>query len=252
MKRYVRALSALLLLAGCRAQPPAPTPTPEPATVETFCSTPTPDPTHEPVNIEVDVGDGEHTFWVEPVRPGEPGEVQVNIYQQKNDSQLFQCFAEWSPDYEIIGLMAEDVNFDGYMDFQVHLVTGTWGGQWSAYYIWNAEQEQFVRDPYGLEDLPLPKFDPEKQIIETWSHSASNYTIEFYRYLDGKLTCVRRLRNRENYTDDFTATLTVEEYDRETGALEEVYREEQAEIGGVTYATTDEFRRWHDIDYPGE
>lgn len=214
--------------------------------------TPEPSPLpHEPVNIEVDVGDGEHTFWVE-LTEAEVGKT-VNIYREKGDPKPFQSFADEEAllDLEMAGLTAEDVNFDGHMDFgYLSWSGGSYAG--SAYYIWDPTAEQFVRDPYGLETLSLPKFDPEKQAIETWSHSASSYTIEFYRYLDGELTCVRRLKNWENNTDDYTATLTVEEYDRETGALKEVYREEQAEIGGVTYATTDEFRRWHDIDYPDE
>lgn len=202
------------------------------------------------------VVDEKHTFWVEvcereKAEEGKGTPVLVSVFD--GDGELYQTFEDdiWLYGLDGVTPYATDVDFDGHMDFgYLSWSGGSYAG--SAYYIWDPTAEQFVRDPYGLEDLPLPKFDPEKQIIETWSHSASNYTIEFYRYLDGELTCVRRLKNWENDTDDYTATLTVEEYDRETGALKEVYREEQAEIGGVTYATTDEFRRWHDIDYPGE
>lgn len=418
MNKYSVLLLAILLLTACQstsqqAGSPAPAPTPTPMATVTLTPEPTPSPTPEPssVGIELDVGDGEHKFWVELTKEGEG--KRVNIYEKQGDTRPIQTFEDTEGFVSPSGadLTAEDVNFDGYMDFHFctsfgysivshssyyvwdpeegcfvpdpyglnelstaeflpyvkevrslsrgPMGTGTvsycyengvlvkvgegftpeadsdWKaytarrikvdedhvfwveitqreelegeesgtpilvsiyeesngelkqsfedevwlgsatprevdvnfdgcmdfeyGSWiaassggSAYYVWDKETEQFVRDPYGLEDLDMPSFDQERQVIETWNHSGCSYTIEFYRYLDGKLTCVRRLENRDNNSDDFTATLTVENYDEKTGTLKEVYRKENAEIGGVTYASTEEFERWHDLDYPGK
>ena len=203
--------------------------------------------------------DEDHVFWVEITQreewewgEGKGIPILVSVYEESS-GELKQSFEDevWLYNLGAATPREVDVNFDGCMDFEY----GSWiaassGG--SVYYVWDKEAEQFVRDPYGLEDLAMPSFDQERQVIETWNHSGASYTIEFYRYLDGKLTCVRRLRNQDNYSDDFTATLTVEDYDEKTGTLKEVYREENAKIGGVTYASTEEFQRWENPDYPGE
>ncbi len=213
-----------------------------------------PDPA--PMGMEVDVGDGEHTFWVEISRREEQEKgsgipILVSI-MDRDKGETLQSFEEEVTLYsfDMAEPFTEDVNFDGCADFGHGLwLAASCGG--SAYYVWDKEQEKFVRDPYGLEKLSMPTFHQESKAIETWNHSGNSYVKEFYRYLDGTLTCIRRLDNRENDLDDGTATLTVEDYDVEKGELREVYREENVLIGGVTYADTDEFRRWENLDYHG-
>ncbi len=272
MKKYLPILTLLLLLTACQREPGASVPTPAPTPTHTPMATvtPTPEPTPTPMvtvtptpepssmGIELDVGDGEHKFWVEITQREELEReesgipILISVYEESS-RELKQSFEDevWLYSLGAATPREVDVNFDGCMDFEY----GSWiaaSSSGSVYYVWDKEAEQFVRDPYGLENLAMPDFDQERQVIETWNHSGFSYTIEFYRYLDGKLTCVRRLKNQDNYSDDFTATLTVENYDEKIGTLKEVYREENAEIGGVTYASTEEFQRWHDLDYHGD
>ncbi len=269
MKKYLPILTLLLLLTACQREPGASVPTPAPTPTPVVTVTPTPEPTPTPMvtvtptpepssmGIELDVGDGEHKFWVEITQREEQEAeggipILVSVYEESS-GELKQSFEDevWLYSLGAATPREVDVNFDGCMDFEY----GSWiaaSSSGSVYYVWDKEAEQFVRDPYGLENLAMPDFDQERQVIETWNHSGFSYTIEFYRYLDGKLTCVRRLKNQDNYSDDFTATLTVENYDEKIGTLKEVYREENAEIGGVTYASTEEFQRWHDLDYHGD
>lgn len=79
MKKYLPILTLLLLLTACQREPGASVPTPAPTPTHTPMATvtPTPEPTPTPMvtvtptpepssmGIELDVGDGEHKFWVE-------------------------------------------------------------------------------------------------------------------------------------------------------------------------------------------
>lgn len=69
MKKYIAALLALLLLTGCEGES-IPSPFPE--------STSAPEPVS---TLELDLGEGLRSFWVELARPGEPGELRVDVYK---------------------------------------------------------------------------------------------------------------------------------------------------------------------------
>lgn len=130
MGRYIPILLALLFLTGCegeQASTAASTPTPPPAlaAAETVST------------LELEVGSNAPAFRLELIRTGEPGELQVDIYQGKGANGPIQQFMEWIPDCQLTELTAEDVNFDGYTDFHFLVNTGTQGEEYSAYYVWD-------------------------------------------------------------------------------------------------------------------
>lgn len=99
MNKYSVLLLAILLLTSCQstarqAESPAPAPTPTPMATVTLTPEPTLGPTPEPssVGIELDVGDGEHTFWVELTEEGEG--KRVNIYEKQGDTRPIQTFED--------------------------------------------------------------------------------------------------------------------------------------------------------------
>ena len=150
MRRYIPILLALLLLTGCEGEP-VPTaalaPPPTPAAAETVSA------------LELNVRQYGPSFWLELVRTGEPGELRVDIYVNQGDQKPLQSFMEWSPEYQLTELRAEDVDFDGWTDFHFVVNTGPQGSEYSAYYVWDPEAERFVPDPYGLNDLSNGSFN---------------------------------------------------------------------------------------------
>lgn len=268
MKKYLPILIMFFLLTACQstlqqAESPAPVPTPTPMATVTLTPEPTPSPTPEPssVDIELDVGDGEHTFWVELSQERERGEnedlpIVLTFYTDPEKTAVFQQFEDTCMvrDIGYINLWAEDVDFDGYPD----LCYNSWAGAHSfgmTALVWDSEQGEFIADPYGLKELCLPEFDPEKQVVETWNYSGGDNKREYYRYYrndrgEKELTCVRRLLTRWN-AETFTSTLIVENWEYESGGLQEVYRAENVPDSVVQWPSTREFRRWSDIDYDG-
>ena len=209
---------------------------------------------HGPHTLVLDIGDGEHSFWVE-ITPRESEEegipITVSVYDSEEKNTLWQRWEDvcYRPSFETIGLTSQDVDFDGNMDliYSSWLAASTWG---MNYWVWDAGQKKFVHDPYGLEGLSEPEFDQEKNVIATENHDGGGYkTEEYYRYQNGKLTCVRRLSTRPG-GENWCATLTVEDY--RNGKLQEVYRAEHVEDDGVLWPSTEEFRKWHDLNYHGE
>lgn len=171
-------LLALLLLSGCEREP-APTPTPEPA------------PRAEPVStLELSVGNGFPSFWLELVRTGEPGELRVDIYQAQGDPEPIRSFTEWSPEYQLTELKAEDVDFDGDMDFHFVVNTGTQGGIRSAYYIWDGGRGEFIPDPYGLNELTDLWFNADTREVISSARWLGGGRTAYYQYENGSLTPV--------------------------------------------------------------
>ena len=186
MKKHIASLwlLALLLLAGCEREEPTLTATP------TLTPSPAPSSQAEPVSaLELELGEGLRSFWVELTRPGEPGELVVSIYKNQGDAQPFQSFTEWALDCQQTELTAEDVNFDGYTDFHFPVSTGTNGGECSAYYIW--ENGRFVPDPYGLNELENAWFNVERREVGTRSRNIQKEErTTWYQYEDGALVLV--------------------------------------------------------------
>lgn len=178
MKKYIAALYilALLLLTGCEGEP-VPSPFPE--------STSAPEPVS---TLELDLGEGLRSFWVELARPGEPGELRVDVYKAQGDPEPFQSFTEWSPKYQLTELKAEDVDFDGWTDFYFVVNTGTRGSEYSAYYVWDPETEQFAPDPYGLNELPWASFSGYRKEVYSYTEGRKKRTC--YQYGDGGLVWV--------------------------------------------------------------
>ena len=159
MKRYIPILLMVLLLTGCReSSSVSHSPAPTPSQVPEAAPTPVPEETEtSPRGIALDVGDGEHTFWVELTeREEDIGGVWVNIYRDRGDAEPFQQFEDHVSDLDRADIIVEDVDFDGDMDFYFITAKGHSSVSFSSYYIWDGEK--FVPDPYGLNEVCYANF----------------------------------------------------------------------------------------------
>lgn len=259
MRKYILCM-LLLLLTACQstarqAESPTPVPTPTPMATVTPMPEPTPSPTPEPtaVGVEVDIGDGEHKFWVEAIDTGKPsydGTVAlIRIYRDREDVEPFQTFEEtlYRGPLEVAPV---DVDFDGDMDFFVRL--HPYFPRSQAYYIWDAAEEKFISDPYGLKDLSDAEFDPEKKIVKKTlgGGDIGGTQICYYRYEKDSLLCVRVLEWGFSLTTKKVDLLIKDGWD---GELETVY-ECAVSVDDWSNGTgsVEEFKRWYDLDYHGE
>ncbi len=221
MRRYIPILLALLLLTGCEGEP-VPTaalaPPPTPAAAETVSA------------LELNVRQYGPSFWLELVRTGEPGELRVDIYVNQGDQKPLQSFMEWSPEYQLTELRAEDVDFDGWTDFHFVVNTGPQGSEYSAYYVWDPEAERFVPDPYGLNDLSNGSFNKYREEVCSCTESGKKRT--YYQYENGDLTWSGEEYLAEEDTSQMYARRRVE-VDEDHVFLVELLPREGEEIGGI-------------------
>ncbi len=205
--------------------------------------------------------DPEHTLWAALTqererREGEELPVLLTLYTDPEQTAVFQRFEDTCmvSGLGYIDLWSEDVDFDGCPD----LCYSSWAGAHSSgmtALVWKPDGGEFVPEPYGLKELCLPEFDPEKQVVKTWNYSGGDNETEYYCYYRNnrgelELTCVRRLLTRGD-AESFTSTLIVENREFGSEGLSEVYRAENVPDSVVFWPSTREFRRWSDLDYNG-
>ena len=204
---------------------------------------------------QIDIGDGEHSFFVEVVDTGESAQdcgtkFLVSIYTAPEGGILLQTFEDiYYNSYPGEWAAIKDVDFDGDLDFYFIVSRGAASNLSYSFYIWDEQQERFVSDPYGLNDLCLAAFDDGSQVVENYIHTSNVSNInEYYRYLDGQLTCIRRME-QTHPTAEGIQYLIVEDY--RDGTLIEVFRAEMgSEFLGDDVGQA--YMRWHDLDYHGE
>ena len=209
--------------------------------------------------------DDTHDFFTVPTG-GRLGTVVVTVeLGEKSDPDVFGpsplTLSIWNPDdltapiqviqSETDGVFHHsrvvDANFDGHMDFGYMYAMGN-QPCYSHYWIWSEEQGQFVAEP-EFDQISCPVFDPETGIIDGYARGgaaglAGTHTL--HRWIDGVLTCVRRV---QTYPEGGAhVVLTVEE--PADGTLTEVFRKtgEIADDGEIF----DEVLKWLDPDYHGE
>jgi hypothetical protein len=172
--------------------------------------------------------------------------IKISVWKSLDTSEPMQTMVKYverfhyedgvQGNYEIL-----DANFDGYMDF-------AWlchsGNQPRYYYlwIWNEEEQKFVEEPV-YNEISCPVMDADGQIILGWSRNsaADDGDSTFYRWIDRKLTCVRKISVWQEFGAEHFI-MTVE--DNMNGEMVEVYRGEFKE-----YEFDAEREKWSDLNY---
>ncbi|GAE89979.1 XAC2610-related protein [Acetivibrio straminisolvens] len=208
-------------------------------------------------SFTIDIGDGKHSFKVvmeaKPFEDGEEGEffdsaLNISIYDINDLSSPVQVIEDKTldslfKDYEIV-----DANFDGYKDFCYVHIRGN-ANYYCRFWIWDPKSGKFMESP-DLSEISMPQFDNDLKVVKGyWRSSAAANETRYYKYIDGKLTCVRYLE-MGNPDGEGMQTLIVEDYVE--GKLVEVFREKALlteEYEGEVY---DRFFKWLDLNYHGE
>lgn len=242
----------LVLLTGCqRGEAADMSPPAEPAPA-------VPEPVQDLLEKQ-SVDDGRDAFLVDT--GGRLGTVLVTVKQYRNGYDCYGLFEVWDPQDMAKPIQGEikeldcfgshqtvDANFDGYGDFGYLYALGNQPSYW-YFWLWDEKQGRFVEEP-ALADVSDPVFDPEKRLVTGWARSsgASTGLTTIHRWVDGRLTCARRIEAEVDAGTGFErVSMSVE--DRIDGAQVEVlYQTYDHEDGGWV----DERSKWEaDLDYCG-
>ena len=206
------------------------------------------------------VDDAHDAFLVDT--GGRLGTLLATVELHQKDYGQYGLFEVWDPQDMARPIQREvkeldffgshqtvDANFDGYGDFGYLYAMGN---QPIYYYfwLWDEEAGRFMEEPAfaGISD---PVFDQEKQLVAGWARSsgASTGLTTIHRWVDGKLTCIRRIEVEADQSSGF---------DRVVMSVEDWINGTQVEMFYQTYAFEDggwceERSKWEaDLDYHGE
>jgi hypothetical protein len=205
----------------------------------------------------IDIGDGKHSFKVimeaRPFGESEESEVydsilNISIYDINDLSLPVQIINRETngsifKDYEVV-----DANFDGYMDFYYVDNRGN-ANYYCNFWIWNPESERFmISSDFG--EISMPQFDNDLKVVGGyWRGSAVSNETRYYRYINGKLTCIRYMEMGYPDSEGMQALLVEDYID---GKLVEVFREKTLLTTSFSDKVYDSFFLWLDLEYHGE
>ena len=200
---------------------------------------------------------------------GEIGTLLVTVeWDEANTTNEFSAllhFSIWNPNYMNTPFQTMDadsncfhrsnvidINFDGYMDFSYTYAMGN-----QPYYeyawIWDENNRQFVQEP-EFETISCASFDTETKTIYGFARSSAGGTglHTFHQWIDGKLTCIRRIEIDWIYQDNTILeinTIRMSIQDRIDNELTEIYYKDYSldSLGWLEDITD-----WCDLDYHGE
>lgn len=185
----------------------------------------------------------------------EVGTCTLTIYTMDDRQSPIQSLAA-SVYYEseAYKIYTDDLNFDGYLDIFYIYAKGN-PNRYYRVFLWDPAQGVFCENE-ALEQLSRLSADEENEVVhELIGYGASGGEANYYRYIDGELTCVRRIAY-EFYWGPF---LSVEDY--RDGELTTVFYEsaprdaiKHEDDGQIIWpeGKDREFSKWYDINYIGE
>lgn len=259
-------LLAVILTACAHTQPPIPTATPEPTPTAT--ATPSPSPTTEATFVSRTLQatwlevDETHRFFVRLNETTEPSPITENpvlggtgryagLRVDFCDTEVtwpeqgFSFLEGYDCEPYQLSFFAGDWNFDGYNDLSFYNMTAGFRYHTAAFYFWDPEIEQFVRDPYSLGELNNPAHHPETQTITSFSSAAGGSDwYDYYHFQDGELLPLRKCSYVHDWDVGRTIT-TVEDFTDGVGQI--VFYDD-----GNGPDVYDEYRLWRDdLSYHG-
>lgn len=247
-RRLPLLLLCALLLVGCKA-PAVSAPPPEPTSK-----------TAQEILEEQIIDDTHDAFLVDT--GGRMGALLVTVEQYPDGYEGYGLFEVWDPrdmahpiqreikPLDSVGLhQTVDADFDGWGDFGYLYAMGNQPNYW-YFWLWDEEQGRFAEEP-AFADISDPVFDQEKQLVHGWARSsgASTGLSTTHRWIDGRLTCVRRIEAEIDANTGFESIfLSVEDWI--DGAQVELFYQTYDFEDGSWF---EEREKWEaDLDYHGE
>ena len=119
---------------------------------------------------------------------------KIEIYKVVEKEEKLQelVFNDTStPDGAHLGIVIEDMNFDGYKDIRIQQSMPAAPNVPYYYWLWDKKKTKFVKNN-DLEKITSPVFDFEsKSIKSNVRANAGTYYDYEYKYIDSKLTFIR-------------------------------------------------------------
>lgn len=129
----------------------------------------------------------EYTFKIFGRKKG-PFYSANKILITKKNQQFIQklSFDETqTPDGEKLGVVIEDMNFDGYKDLRIQQLTPAGPNIPYYYWLWDKKSSKFLRNK-ELEQITSPEFDYKNRVIKSSvRNTASSYSEKSYKYING-------------------------------------------------------------------
>lgn len=139
------------------------------------------------------------------------GTVTLSFFSDVMERKVFQTIAV-DIRTEKLSCEVDDYNFDGYQDIKIFDMSCS-SGTWYQFLLWNPVTGKFQPDE-ELSKVSRPSFDKEKQEIygiESYG-SAQEGGWSVYRYMGGKLQCVRSVEYAGEYAYSLWALEPYEAY----------------------------------------
>ncbi|MGH4052910.1 MAG: XAC2610-related protein [Clostridium sp.] len=126
---------------------------------------------------------------------------KISIYNKDDKEDKLQelVFNETStPDGEQLGIVIEDMNFDGYKDIRIQQLLPATGNVPYYYWLWDKEISKFIKNN-ELEKITSPVFDAKsKSIKSNVKEDATTYYDYEYKYINNKITLIKEIQRIGN------------------------------------------------------
>ena len=119
---------------------------------------------------------------------------KIEVYNEVENKEKLQelVFSDTStPDGNQLGIVIEDMNFDGYKDIRIQQFLPATGNVPYYYWLWDKETSKFIKNN-DLEKITSPVFDSEsKSIKSNVKENAGTYYDYEYKYVDSNPTLIK-------------------------------------------------------------
>lgn len=117
---------------------------------------------------------------------------KIEIYNEvEKKVQELTFSATSTPDSTQLGIVIEDMNFDGYKDIRIQQFLPAAANVPYYYWLWDKETSKYVKNT-DLEKITSPLFDAENKLIKSnVKENADTYYDYEYKYIGNKITLIR-------------------------------------------------------------
>jgi|GEM_PF-6159757 hypothetical protein len=138
---------------------------------------------------------------------------KIELYEANPPGRLLQSIPLEPTDTRearSLGVIAEDMNFDGYLDLRIQQAVPAGPNIPYLYWLWNPESNVWQANN-AMEELTAPEFDPFTQTIHSFNRgNAAEYSDNYYRVINGTPVLVLGI-NHEYDPDKDRNQVTVSE-----------------------------------------
>ncbi|MBZ9687442.1 hypothetical protein G9F72_014015 [Clostridium estertheticum] len=119
---------------------------------------------------------------------------KIEVYNEVEKKVQELAFSATStPDGNQLGIVIEDMNFDGYKDIRIQQFLPATANVPYYYWLWDKETSKFIKNN-ELEKITSPVFDSESKLIKSnVKGNAGTYYDYEYKYIDSKPTLIREI-----------------------------------------------------------